>query len=91
MWTIALLPDRGSDYAVKVDTAFWITFLLSLIFFVIINFALLVFIIKYRRKKGDEEPGAPISHNTPLEILWTVIPTILLFVIFWFGYKAYAR
>ncbi|MCC6012171.1 hypothetical protein LM594_04250 [Candidatus Caldipriscus sp.] len=57
---IALLPVRGSDYAVKVDTAFWITFFLSLIFFVIINFALLVFIIKYGRKKGDEEPGAPI-------------------------------
>jgi cytochrome c oxidase subunit 2 len=91
MWIITLLPARGSDYAVKVDTAFWITFFLSLIFFVIINFALLVFIIKYRRKKGDEEPGAPISHNTTLEILWTLIPTILLFVIFWFGYKAYAE
>jgi len=48
MWIIALLPARGSDYAVKVDTAFWITFFLSLIFFVIINFALLVLIIKYR-------------------------------------------
>jgi cytochrome c oxidase, subunit II len=91
MWISALLPERASDYAVHVDTAFWITFFLSLIFFVIINFAILVFIIKYRRRKGDEEPGAPISHNTPLEIVWTIIPTILIFVIFWFGFKAYAE
>ena len=91
MWISALLPERASDYAVHVDTAFWITFFLSLIFFVIINFAILVFIIKYRRRKGDEEPGAPISHNTPLEIVWTIIPTILIFAIFWFGFKAYAE
>ncbi len=89
MWIITLLPERASKYALSVDTAFWITFFLSFIFFVIINFALLVFIIKYRRR-GENEVGAPISHNTPLEIIWTVIPTVLLFVIFWFGYKAYA-
>jgi len=91
MLPIALLPERGSTYALNVDTAFWIIFYLSLIFFVIINVALIVFIIKYRRKPEDDEPGAPISHNTKLEIIWTIIPTILLFVIFWFGYKAYAK
>lgn len=91
MWIINLLPERASTYAIDTDTAFWITFWLSFIFFVIINIALVVFIIKYRKRPGDEEPGAPISHNTPLEIVWTVIPTILLFVIFWFGYRAYAK
>ncbi len=91
MFLITLFPKRASSYAVSFDTAFWIIFWLSFIFFVIINVALITFIIRYRKRPNDEEPGAPISHNTALEIVWTIIPTILLFVIFWFGYKAYAQ
>ena len=33
---------------------------------------------KYRAKPGDESDGEPIHGNTKLEIVWTVIPTVIV-------------
>ncbi len=45
--------------------------------FVLVEGALLYAAIRYRRKPGDPLP--PQTHgNTPLEITWTIVPTILI-------------
>ncbi len=35
-------------------------------------------ILKYRAKPGDESDGEPIHGNTRLEIIWTLIPTVIV-------------
>jgi len=46
------------------------------------------FVVVYRRR-----PGGPkirqISHNTPLEVTWSVIPLILVAVIFLWGFRGF--
>ena len=59
-----------------------------MIFFVLIVGLMLVFLCKYRRREG-EGPQASPSHSTSLEMLWTIIPTILVAVMFVWGFRGY--
>jgi len=60
----------------------------SVFFFVLIVVLMCVFVLRYRRKAGVEQKAAP-SHSTGLEITWTVIPLILVIVIFYLGLRGY--
>lgn len=44
----------------------------------------------YRRRPGVPAQRSP-SHNTPLEITWSVVPSLLLAVMFFWGFNAYMR
>ena len=61
---------------------------MSLVFFILITVVLVYFAIKYRRKSEDEETPY-ITGSEPLEIIWTVIPSILLIVLFVYGYVVF--
>ena len=54
---------------------------------VLITFFMLYFVIKYNRKKNI--PPVNIEGNTFLEITWTIIPTILVLVMFYYGWTGY--
>lgn len=70
------LPTAASQQAGPIDTMFTAHFLaISLLFALIVVF-ILYSIIVFRRKPGDEEDGAHFHGNTPLEIIWTIIPLI---------------
>ncbi len=60
----------------------------SVFFFVLLMALMVLFCIKYRRKPGTHAPVSA-AHNTPLEIAWTVIPTAILVVMFFAGFKGY--
>lgn len=60
----------------------WLDNLLLIIITVITLFVtalLIVVAVKFNRSKGNEP--ASFSHNTPLEIAWTLIPVLILIVI----------
>ncbi|MEM1331071.1 MAG: cytochrome c oxidase subunit II [Planctomycetota bacterium] len=46
------------------------------------------FAIKYRRRRGVAPERSP-SHHTMLELAWSVIPTIFLVIIFFWGFWGY--
>ena len=48
---------------------------------------MIYFVIKYRRSKHPEP--ADIRDNLNLEVVWTVIPTIIALTMFWVGWKSY--
>lgn len=74
-----------STYAAEVDEAFWIvTGLTFLLFFATIG-AMFYFAWRYRASRVPAFEAKNIHHNTALEITWTVIPTILLMVMFYYG------
>jgi cytochrome c oxidase subunit II len=76
-----------SNFASSVDTAFIFILGVSAFFLVGITAVIIYFIIKYNKKRhpvADEIEG-----STRLEIIWTVIPTILVLIMFWVGWEAY--
>jgi cytochrome c oxidase subunit 2 len=79
------LPRRSSSFAADVDWNWGMVYWVSVFFFALVTFLLVYFILRYR---GKAYPNAP-SHNTPLEVTWTVIPTLIVIVMFWNGYKTY--
>jgi len=61
------------------DFLLWIIFVISI--FVLI---LLLYVIVRFREKANPNPSK-VTHNTLVEILWTVIPVVILFVIGFFS------
>src|SRR3954449_9406850 len=76
----ALSPESGgSPNADKIDTLYWIIFILGAIVFVGVMGTLLYSIFKFRARKGAV--AAQIRGNTRLEIAWTVGAALILVVL----------
>src|SRR5689334_5764546 len=82
------MPRQSSTVAPDVDALFDFVFWLSVFFFVLITLMVVVFIIKYRHREGvTRDPAA--GHSTALELTWTLIPTVLVLVIFYIGFRGF--
>lgn len=75
-------PEQASSFAESVDSLYMDIFWISLVFFVAIVAVMVYFCIVYRRKNGVIDPQPSSSHNTTIEILWSVLPSILLVYMF---------
>ncbi|MEW6741670.1 MAG: cytochrome c oxidase subunit II [Planctomycetota bacterium] len=82
------LPTPASTIAGEVDWLFYFILGIAIVFFVIIVVTMVVFVLKYRRPPGTQPPPSP-DHNMALELTWSVIPTILVLAMFYFGFRGY--
>ncbi|MEM7783350.1 MAG: cytochrome c oxidase subunit II [Planctomycetota bacterium] len=78
-------PEQASSFAGEVDFLFMAIFWISLIFFIGIVGVMFYFCYKYRRIDGVIDPQPSTSHNTAIEILWSVIPSLILVWMFYYG------
>jgi len=83
-----LLPPAKSTLAHQTDALFWFVHISSLVLTIGLISVLVYFVYKYRRK-SDDEVTPVITHNNKLEVTWSVIPLILVLVVFGWGYKVY--
>ncbi len=75
-------------FAEGVDGVFFFIFWVSAFFFAVLMGLMVYFGFRYRRLKGVPIEHSA-SHNTFLELSWSVIPTILMAVMFYWGFKEY--
>jgi cytochrome c oxidase subunit 2 len=59
----------------------------SIFFFFLLLGILVYSAIKYRRKSETQPPASRLTHHTMLEVVWTLIPTIIVMIIFAWGWK----
>ncbi len=83
------LPHGASSFSPQVQFLWDLFFGIAVFFTVLITVLTLYFAIHYRRRPGRREPDPAPNHNMPLEITWTVIPLIIVMVIFALGFKYY--
>ena len=79
------LPEQASSVAAEVD---WLNNLitdLSVFFTVAIVGAMLYFAFRYRKRDGVDHATPRIEGSTVLEIIWTVVPTIVCIYIAAYG------
>ena len=81
------LPIQGTQIAHDFDILYAFLFWLSVFFFVLVVGAMLYFAFKYRASKSPKSKYITDDHL--LEATWTIIPTVLLMVIFVWGYVVY--
>ncbi len=61
-----------------IDDLWELVFILATIVFVIVQAAITYTIVRYRARKGDDTEPVQVHGNTRLEILWTIIPVVIL-------------
>lgn len=66
----------ASEHGLTLDYIFNVTLFFTSIVFFITQFMLFYFAYKYRGKKGNKAQF--ISHDNKLEIIWTIIPAIVM-------------
>lgn len=83
------LPIQGTDVAGSWDSLYNFLFWLSVFFFILVIGAMVYFAVKYKDKAGAKSKYITGSHF--LEAIWVVVPTVLLMVIFVWGYSVYNK
>ena len=75
---IPWLPQDSSEEARRIDFTYWFATVISLFIFAVVAAVLAYALLNFRVKPGDMSDGPPVHGHTTLEIVWTVIPTILV-------------
>jgi cytochrome c oxidase subunit II len=81
-------PDQASTVAGSIDALYLFLVAIATFFAALIAGLEIYFAIKYRRRSPDEFPPASAS-SLKLELTWTVIPSLIVLVIFVWGAKLY--
>jgi cytochrome c oxidase subunit II len=84
-----MMPPQGSAYAKEVDLVYMSLFWLSVVLFLGIAIPSVYFPWRYRYKPGRVTPHQ--THNTTLEVIWSVLPLILCIGIFFWGLHGYLQ
>lgn len=83
-----MLPPQKSTLAEGTDALFHFINVTSIILLIGITIAIVYFSWKYRRRSDNDETPV-ITHNSKLEITWSVIPLILVMIVFGWGLSGY--
>lgn len=78
---------KASNFVAGVDNAFMIILGISFLFLIGLTILMLYFIYKYNNKKNPV--ATQIEGSTKLEIIWTVIPVLLVLLMFQYGWNAW--
>jgi cytochrome c oxidase subunit 2 len=82
----AFPPDAATTQGQATRNLYDIVFLIGIAIFVLVEGLILFAVLRYRRRKGDDELPPQIHGNNKLEIIWTAIPIAIvlsLFVLSW--------
>jgi cytochrome c oxidase subunit II len=72
------LPTSASKQADRINFTYWFATVISLGIFAVVAAILVYSIINFRAKPGDWSDGPPVHGNTTIEIIWTVVPAVLV-------------
>ncbi len=81
-------PEKASTVAPGIDMVFDVITWISIVFFVLILVIMIYFVIRYNKARSPKATS-DVTHNTPLELTWTIIPLILVIAIFYVGLQGY--
>jgi cytochrome c oxidase subunit 2 len=71
----------------SVDSIFFFIMAICITLLTGVTGVMLYFVVRYSRKRNPHPED--LADNLALEIVWTVVPTLLVLVIFWVGWKGF--
>jgi cytochrome c oxidase subunit II len=84
LFGIPVFPEQASTFAMDVDALYFFVTAVSAFFALLVAALVIYFGVKYHRRH-EGEVGARIEGNLPMELLWSVIPTVIAMVMFGWG------
>lgn len=89
--TLAILdryqPAQAAKQAAPTDDLFLALSITSAIVFAVVMAVVIVALINFRAKPGDLSDGPPVHGNTRLEVVWTVVPAVIIAAAGVYGWK----
>jgi cytochrome c oxidase subunit II len=83
------LPENVSTYGQEIDWLFHLIYWITGVTFVLVSVAFLAFLVIYRDRPGRQ---ARYTHGSaPLEIIWTVVPALILVVLTFLSLPAWSK
>ncbi|MBC7835219.1 MAG: cytochrome c oxidase subunit II [Phycisphaerales bacterium] len=84
-------PDHAPNSALGRDTDALFIFIawVCLISFALLMVLMVFFVFKFKR--GGKGYRVSAAHNTPLELAWSIIPLLVMVVIFFWGFQGYVK
>jgi len=90
-FNVNLLPAEASVNAPIYDELFKILFIIGLIIFIGMTIAVIYSLFKFRKRNDQIGDGIALEGNLSLEIVWTIIPSIIVLLIGLYSYNIYDR
>lgn len=85
--SINWFPAHGSTQISRTSTLYDVLLIASVPMFVIVETVVVFSVWKFRMRPGEEmKDGPPIHGSTRLEVVWTVIPALLMFGLAGYAY-----
>jgi cytochrome c oxidase subunit II len=79
-------PPAVTEQGARIRDLYTIVFLIAVVVFFVVEGLIIWTVVRYRRKPGDNALPAQTHGNAIAEVVWTVVPTLIvafLFVISW--------
>jgi cytochrome c oxidase subunit 2 len=87
---VNLMPAEASTRATLVDQLFRAMLGLAAVIFLLVEGLLLYSVFRFRRPRGDDGDAVPVHGNRALEIVWTLIPALIVVVIGFYSFRVLA-
>ena len=81
------LPEAASPHGRHTDFLFWLSMSIITIAFVVTNALLFFFAWRYQHRDGHRASYYPENHK--LELIWTVIPAVIMALLVFTGWRAW--
>jgi cytochrome c oxidase subunit II len=79
--SIDWFPKQGAAAADKIDTLYDVLLIVSVPIFVLVMTVAIYSVVRFRARPGDTGDGVPIHGDARLEVVWVVIPFIMVSVL----------
>jgi len=80
---IPFVAPVASKEASEIDSLWWFLCAVSLVMTLLIFIGVIGFAVKYRKKPGVDP--VPVHGSNVLEVTWSIIPFLVMLVMFWWG------
>lgn len=71
-------PTDATSSADSIDTLYDVLIIVSVPIFVLVMTIAIYSVVRFRARPGDKSDGAPIHGNARLEVIWVIVPTIIV-------------
>jgi cytochrome c oxidase subunit II len=78
---IQWLPDSASKQMDRITFVYWFTTAICIAIFGVVAGVIIYSVLHFRAQPDDDSDGPPIHGHTGIEIVWTIIPAVLVVAI----------
>lgn len=81
VFTSKILPEQASEQAIATDGLFQVLLSIGAMVFFLVQGLLVISVIRFRKRPNDVTDGPNIHGNVTLEIVWTIIPSVIVVIL----------